>query len=171
MKGRELLLLPKDVEKQQIFQVWKKTFTELFGDQGSVVRLGIYLALSSPLGRMQWGSGVPGGYLELRSSQREVPWDIVNTVSSIFLTSQSLMERKRDLCLTDEISFKQEMLCLSGKIYSSQIGKTLKESAIFFPAYSLLSFLWGKNLGTWSCPSGDYAVRASLGIKYRLFLP
>lgn len=171
MKGRELLLLPEDGGKA----------TDISG-------------LEEDLHRAIWWSRVSGQVGYLSCTQQPIRKDAMRFWSPrwVFRAEEqsawgplgyskycqqhifniSVIDGKEEgSFLTDEISFKQEMLCLSGKIYSSQIGKTLKESAIFFPAYSLLSFLWGKNLGTWSCPSGDYAVRASLGIKYRLFLP
>lgn len=56
------------------------------------------------------------------------------------------------------------------KAYSSQTGKTLKQSPVFCPACCLLSFMWRKEPGTWSCPSRGYAVRASRGCTFPNFL-
>ena len=70
MKGRALLLLLKDGGEATDISGLKEEHHRsggLFGDRQSVVRFGIFLALSCSLGRMQQGSGVPGRYLGLNS--------------------------------------------------------------------------------------------------------
>lgn len=70
MKGMELLLLLKDSGEATDISTLKEEHHqrgELFDDHQSVVRSGIFLALSCSLGRMQQGSRVPGGYLRPNS--------------------------------------------------------------------------------------------------------
>lgn len=70
MKRRELLLFLKDGGEATNISGLKEEHHRggrLFGVHQSVLRFGLFLALSCSLGRTQQGSGAPGGYLGLHS--------------------------------------------------------------------------------------------------------